>query len=301
MSKHDGKPHGIKVQTAMEWLCDVLLLGKSLTPPPAGPSSDPGDFHGGSPNMKLLYSLLWYTHATRGMTPLGAARERMRRILARERDCHGNGEPTTSSHGQLWYGGVGGALLVAERAGHDDICQLAIEWLQVEHAIHRVTLDDNNAKWCPGGRGLMDPPGQKLQTPLGANPTTPKVWAAVTKGKVPGKVNQYDLGAHCIARCSKEAREAIQVWPESFPPMIGAFHARRYENGDFVAWYEDLPGVADATLSAGRMNGHKWVSRALDDPAIDETTAHRQPVLKIDVRQATNLRNDDKPAGEARA
>jgi len=273
---NDGKAHGINVHIAMEWLLNIVFLRKQVTTPqPQVEVVDPGHFGGGSPNMKLLYSLLWYAWAwltdSRNMS---VHRERMRRIINRERSFYGNVEPTTSSHGQLWLAVMTGALYVALQCEHDDVRDEAVWWLRIDHAIHWVTEADG-AMWAPGGRCTDKPKnmGGKL---LGSNPTRPKYLQALQTGKTKGKANQYDIGAWFMTRVPQAWREEIQRWPQSFPPMAGGFHARRYANGDFIAWYEDLEGVADTTYATGRFEGALWIS---ESPIDDDDKNHHINLL----------------------
>lgn len=306
-------PRGINVHLAMEWLLRTIFgplrqpLAKEA--PPSEPSTDPGHFHGGSPNMKLLYTLIWYAWAwLADPASMPVARERARRILARERECWGQGEPTTSSHLQLWLAGVAGILYVAERAEHAELVELARWWLQIAHAVHAATLverplgqfhrddagwqetygkqGDGGAMWCPGGRGTTHPKNSaKGWVPLGANESTPRMWDAY-EGRVPdGKPNQFDLGAWLLSRCTDESREAIRRWPDEFPPTAGPLHVRRYADGDFVAWYDRLDGVSDTTLSAGVLDGVPWVAELIDQARLDAYEG-RSPVLTIDTVEA---------------
>jgi hypothetical protein len=293
------KPSGINVKLAMNWLLRIVFLGLEKTPPPAGlASNDPGHFGGGSPNMKLLYALCWYAWAwlfDRASMPV--ARERMRRILERERECWGQGETTSSSHLQLWIGAIAGALYVAERAEHPEIVSLAVWWLSVLHAIHTVCRlesgrdekgnDLRDAMWCPGGRGTTKPK-HSGGVPLGWNKTTPKLWQVLRangEGHPIGKPNQYDIGPWFLSRCTAAARSAIREWPASFPPMAGAFHARRFPDGDFYALFESLDGVSDTTLSAGVLDGEPWISEDRDDAMIARYDG-RAPELTIDAERA---------------
>lgn len=293
------KPSGINVKLAMNWILRIVFLGLERTPPPAGlASTDPGHFGGGTPNMKLLYAACWYAWTwffDRLSAPV--ARERMRRILERERECWGQGETTSSSHLQLWIAAISCALFVAERAQHREIVELATWWLSVFHAIHTVCRleggrdergkDLRNAMWCPGGRGTTKPKNRG-GVPLGRNATTPKLWEVLEangEGRPSGKPNQYDVGAWLLSGCTAAARHAIRAWPTSMPPMAGAFHARRYAGGDFVAYFESLDGVSDTTLSAGVLNGQRWLSEGRDDAMIARYEG-REPELSLDAPRA---------------
>jgi hypothetical protein len=256
----DEKAKGIHVQSAMAWLFRVLVLRAVATPPPCPESSDPWHFGGGSPNMKLLFSLLRYVYAVKAKSAdLHIHRERMKNVLEREKTCWQQVEPTTSTHAQLWLAGVAGCLVVAFQAKHQELVDLAVWWLRIDHAIHS-TAEFNGEMWCAGGR-TVDPKTGKM---YGSSSTRQKIWAAILTGKLLGKANQYDIAAALLCRLPEEVRARIREWPAAFPPMVGRFHAKRFEDGDVLTYYDALPNVEDPTFSAGVLNGVPWVSLEID-------------------------------------
>jgi hypothetical protein len=281
---------GIHVQSVMQWLTEILLLGKPPARPPVPESSDPTDFMGGSPNMKLLFSVATYVYACFSRRGLQAALKRMDLIMKRELLAHGNGEPISASHGQLWHGGMGAALLVAVKFEHASLVQKAAPWLQIDHAILR-TLEHEGEPWTPGGRGFM---GQgDARTMIGTNPSRRKLLAAIRGERIGGKVNQYDLGALCLAKLTPEMLESIRKWPESFPPMWGGgFEARRFADGRFYAYFPGPPWK-DAVLSAGWDGKERWLSAGVDRERIAGYTG--DPVLTISAPAADEVAFERKP------
>ena len=284
------RARGIKVQAAMLWIFQVLAQGAAVTPPPCPESLDAEHYGGGTPNMKLLYCFLRYAYSLLSPTPAGERAihcKRMVNILSRERLCHGQSEPTTATHGQLWLGAIGACIFLFYAArlladiteGDREVLLLSVEWLQIEHAIHTVA-EVNGDMWCAGGRGL-----NAKGEPLGTNSTRAKMFEAITTGKVKGRPNQYDVGAHLVARTPALVRDRIAAWPKKFPPMAGEFHARRFEGGDCYTYFESLPGVLEPVLSAGCYKGKLWISTEVDRQQL-ALYEKREPILSIDTKAA---------------
>lgn len=289
--------HGINVQAAMKWLLDNVYAfhsGRPLAPPSVSASADPADFGGGTPNMKLLFSVSLYAYAALTEAPdLPIHRQRLTAILGREKDCHGQSEPTSSSHRQLWLAAVAACLFVADMVGHAELVQAATDWLAIEHAIHRVT-ESQGEMWCAGGRGM----NVKAKTPIGASPVSGKMWQvlegsptveelqkagkALAWGKIRGKANQYDLAPWLLSRCPPALRLAIRTWPVAFPPMAGELTACRYANGDQFSVYRNMsPGVLDAALSAGVLNGERWIAEGIDEARLSQYASGDKAILRI--------------------
>ena len=295
--------HGTDVHAGMDYFLSAVWPWNPSIPLPASvtPSSDPGDYHGGSPNMKAIYATLLYAAALLGQPGvkegagggLSIHRERVRRILARERGCHQQGESLTTSHEEVWAGPMGTILWLAEKMKDQELIDLAVEWWQVQHAIHSVCRLDtqdkigklslNNLRWGGGSRSI----NEKTNTPIPYHEVSAKVWEALTTVKVTGKVNKTDIGAFMLTKVSEETRKRIQQWPSRFPPLALEYHSRRYSNGDFISWFEgDRP--KGWSMSAGVENGERWITVERDDERVDrykERSKTDEPILSIDTEK----------------
>lgn len=283
---------GTDVHAVMAWLFVLLVLGRDPGPIPVEVSLVVSYYRGGSPNMKLLFALcLWVSDPSNPVH-----RKRLLVFLRREKTCFGQSEPTSSSHMQLWLGAMGTILYLAERRHDQEFFELAAWWLSVHYAINAV-CESNGDMWCAGGRGFGGK--GKDRRPVGSNQTASETWAAITSGKSPkiltngGLPNRSHLGAILVARGSEEARARIRQRPEPMPPMAGALHARRFEDGDFFAFYESLDRVYDPVLSAGVLGGKRWISAVIDHEKIAEYGG-RTPVLEIDAPRGVIAGRADK-------
>lgn len=275
--------HGIQVQPVMAWLTNVMLRNAFLTHPPVPPSEDPHNFGGGAWNMRLLYAVVLYVFAWRAnQQGLAAARLRLMLLLDRELVAHSGDEPLSASHNQLHVGAMGAALKECLIQGDHEAAQRIIAWFRIEYAIYRTC--EHGQPWLPGGRGFLGT--GKARRMIGINPTRIKVVAAVETGKVAGKVNQYDMGAHCLATLPGAIREAIREWPQAFPPMWAEFHARRYADGRFYAFFGAEPAKwKDAVRSAGHDGTELWISQGVDHERM-LAYGNDVPVLIIDAPAA---------------
>lgn len=301
-SKGDGDSKGIDVHAVMQWIFAVWFRGCCDSPPFSFfDSRDVGFRHGGSPNMKLLYAACCYLWAVLTKAPwLSQARERCRLILADMEAVHGyGGEPTPSSHKQLYSAGWATCLYAARRDGElgNAVADLAISILGAEHAIHRVTRDtaatnpdERDGMWCPGARGWThgNNPGS---VPDGSDESSSREWSAITTGKVRGKPDPFYNGPGLLALASSGDRARIMSRADDllsgrspFPAMYGGpFHALRFDDANWYAYYENLPDNVEnpPTRSAGCLNGERWVSEGIDQQKLD-SYAGREPMMAID-------------------
>jgi hypothetical protein len=287
----DHRGHGTDVHAVMAWLFGVVFLGNPVTPPPIPESGDPDNYNGGSPNMKGLYSLAWWVYealAGRG----GVGRKRFLNWLAYEARCHGHGEAFSASHGQLWAGIFGAALLIAIRNGDAEIRDYARRWWAFELAVYlccevpRIGIEKQQEPsirtepWLPGGRSVF-----KGRETLGSYATRGKLLQAVRGQRIAGKPNQYDLGVHCLAKLSTEERAGLLRAPTELPATWTPFHARRFSDESTLAYFDGPPGM-DSVQMAGYIDGEKWVSIPIDQALIDRYAAKGQPALSIDTEQS---------------
>lgn len=271
---------GIHVQSAMRWLFGVVLKGELLTKPPIPQSDDPEDFNGGSANMRLLFCVCWYVRSLTDGTRK-VARQRLLNWIKIDASCHDHGEPTSPSHGQLHAGAWGALALVAWQRGDAEILEAAIAHIQVDYAI-LSTCEGPDGPWLPGARGYKG--RGEARHIIGRNPTWPKVLSAIRDGVAGGRANQYDLGAHCLALLPENIRARMMKWPATWPGMWSAFHARRYADNSFCAWYETP--WKDAVLTAGHepINGAWIMPDSFDPPVLYASKG--QPVRMIDIQQS---------------
>jgi hypothetical protein len=255
-SQPQSQGRGSNVQAIMRWLLAVVMKNEPTSLPPVPPSSDPNYFNGGSPNMKLLYTVAWYVYAVTTDVGFDIAQKRLLNFLARERLAHGQNEPLSTSHGQLWLGGMGIGLLKAFKVIDSRVSSEIIQWLRVEYAL--LTLCEHNGDaYTPGGRGF------KKGVIIGSFSTRPKFLSALRTDKPGGRLNQFDLGAWAIAKLPNDIRSQIRKWPEEFPSMWGEFRGVRFEDGRFYAYFTSLTHTIEPVLSAG-FDTELWISKTVD-------------------------------------
>lgn len=276
-SETKGGAQHIQVKDSMHQLLALYKGEKMLLLPSAVRSDDPRHFGGGggADNREAHYCAYWL--AMEPANPVNV--ERMRLFLEREQRCFCGDEPFMggATHRQLWYGAMGAALWLADRtpALDSSVRKLIVPWFQAAHQLHRIARtsapvgDDDKLKrdvlWGIGGRSVI-PRGPRKGEATGANSTDSKMWAAITKGKLGGDVNQYDVGAYFVSRCSEATRRAIQQPLRQLPPMIVPLHAARFGDdaeSDFYVQFEELK-VLEGVASAGKLDGRLWIARDVD-------------------------------------
>lgn len=247
---------GINVKLAMKWLLGRMFEG-SAEPVPFAYNDDPDHRGGGSENMKLLYAACGWI----GGAPAG--RERLVRWYKTEQG-HGGGEPLTVSHCQLHIGGHGAIALRADIMSDAELLDRSLNWLRIEYALLSACEVDGEP-WTPGARGVHK--GKVVAE----NPTRGKFLKVVRNGKVPGKLNQYDLGAWCVARLPADARSIIAKPLVVMPKIQGGFMAARFADGRFWAALPNLPMKEGGVRAAGYDGNEKWVDR---EYAIDRIASY---------------------------
>jgi len=194
-----------------------------------------------------------------------------------------------------------GALLLFEldhdAPGKDEIIDAVVDWYRVEYALlsacETVTKDKKGKRlvepWTCGGRGVgEDAAGKKV--PIGSNPTWSKFLAAAAGERLPAKIDQYDLGAHCLAHCGAEIQSRILEPPVTLPPMWRAYHVRRWgdePDAQFICWFDGDPWK-DATLMAGQNNIGRWALKNRDEELLRTYlgSGSGEPTLSIDTPAA---------------
>lgn len=279
-SETKGGAQHIQVKDSMHQLLALYKGEKMALLPSAVRSDDPRHFGGGggADNREAHYCAYWL--AMEPTNPVNV--ERMRLFLEREQRCFCGDEPFMggATHRQLWYGAMGAALWTSEgwsatEQAYRPVYALAVQWFQAAHQLHRIARtsapvgDDDKLKrdvlWGIGGRSVI-PRGPRKGEATGANSTDAKMWAAITKGKLGGDVNQYDVGAYFVSRCSEATRRAIQQPLRQLPPMIVPLHAARFGDdaeSDFYVQFEGLK-VLEGVASAGKLDGRLWIARDVD-------------------------------------
>jgi len=230
---------------------------KTSSPPPVTPSNDPTYFGSGSPNMKLLYSLVLWAYQ-----PNKINTDRLISRLTLETQAHGNIEPLSTSHCQLWLGIMASGLLISQSKtkSNPQIQSLTLDWLKIEFSIYSICEHPSVGPWTPGGRGFIKT-GKGNKVPSGSNTSRPLFMEAVRTGKIKkGKPNQYDLGPWCITLLPDSIRHEIMIPPSNYPPIWGGFHARRFSDGSFYSYFDDLSSVMEPVKSAGFDGVNLWTN-----------------------------------------
>lgn len=237
---------GINVKVAMRYLLSKLLLSEEAELP-FEYGTDPGHFGGGSENMKLLYAVCGYVgRATQG-------RERLIEWYASEKG-HGGGEPLTVTHAQLHLGGHAAAALNSFDRADSELLELARDWLRVEYSL-LTACEVDGEPWTPGARSVLR--GQVVAE----NSVRGKFVAAVRRGRVRGRRNQYDLGPWCVVDLPAGVRRKIASPPQKLPAMQGGLEINRFEDGRFWASFASLPLRGGGVRAAGFDGSEKWVER----------------------------------------
>lgn len=281
MPKRPGL-HGIRVQAAMAWLTSVLLRGAPLTPPPVPASDDPTEHGGGSPNMRLLFAVCHWVYALRVVE-----RKRLLLFLDKLDLAHGLGEEFSATHLQLWYGGMGAALLEARTVGDQEIARRIIKWFQFEFLVARVASHEPPTEedpWLPGGRGVYERPKQGIRELRGSHSVRGRALKALKDGNPGGRISQDYLGPWCLSRLPADTRAEILTWPEGqeLPPTWWPFRAKRFADGFYAYFKPPSPESVwpGAVLSTGEDAEGRWISEIVNRERIGRYAG--EPVISID-------------------
>lgn len=267
---------GIHVQSTMKWLFNRLInnLGYHTVPPPLTFNSDPSHYGGGSENMKLLYCVCGFVGG------MEKGRERLINWYWVE-NGHGGGEPLTVSHAQLHLGGHCAAALHAYNINDADVLTLALNWLNIEYNLYTLCEVDGEP-WTPGARGVKKDKATGEETILGSNPTRGLFLRAVEGRKI-NKPNQYDLGAHCVAKLNDQLciRISAPIREWSAIPIQGDLKITRYKDATFHAVFNSLPIGGGGVQAAGWDGRDKWIYRDAKEGTVTQILGtYVGPVLK---------------------
>lgn len=241
---------GINVKKAMAW-CDQTMTAQAkglAIPPPTHPPQPRGRFAGGPHNMKKMHSGMWYArdllgHRTTSL--IDQHRELMLISLDQEDEIHAGEEPNTPSHAQIQIAAFAvplWATTVASRPSKTDleIQRRLIDWLRFDWHIWDLCRDAEGI-WTPGARAQ-----NKKGELIGDNWARDLADLAIRElpFEIPGKEQQYAVGARALAALPSEIKQEIRRPPDVFPPMIAPFHILRWTGQDgapleHIAWFEE--------------------------------------------------------------
>lgn len=259
-----------RVQTATAHFLEVAnaaARGKVV-----GASSHPfpkSGFGGGTINMEFLDAVTWWLDgALLGLPDLAARRARLLEFLGLMHphwSKKGGTEIGTPTHAQLYYAAMGGLLWGAQRVGDAELLGFAIPLWRGELAFADLCrLPDSSGPWMPGSRAWKG--GKKFGPPLASNGPRSTAWR-VAHGLLVNdrslELQKDNVGARFLREYLRKA-EPGSLLGGPLPAMPGAFHVRRRQNGDFVAWFESLP-TSQPCLAVGCLDGEPWSSEGLND------------------------------------